>query len=375
MRKKKPYEELLLQNLKGELWKDIPGLEMYGQVSNFGRIKRLSYELEYSDGRIFIKPEMIIKPVVMKIPNAFMKDHVFFLRATMTLFRQQYNFSVARLVYHCFVERINLADDTIVILTKDRNGLNIRPSNLVKATLTQRQRRSFDLNRHQMPVPDEERIKRWVQKTRERLNKEISQYSMNGKRIKTFASIALASEETGISHSHISNRARGVEYSAGRFIWRFGKAPVVDITPMLEAIERRRKKNKQTFGKEVTQYTIGGKRIATFPTLRDAYLATGTRPSEISLVARGKRASAGGFFWKAGHGRARIDLSGHEHGATLKGKRRMRPVVQYSMDGKRLHKYEGIKLAARAVGVSSTSIIGALRGSQTTSGGFKWKYL
>lgn len=98
MTKKFPYQNLNLKSIKGEKWKDVPGLEMYAQVSNYGRIKRLAYELEYSDGRVFLKPEKIIKPVVMKIPNRFTNDHVSFLRATITLFKQKHNFSLARLV-------------------------------------------------------------------------------------------------------------------------------------------------------------------------------------------------------------------------------------------------------------------------------------
>jgi hypothetical protein len=37
--------------------------------------------------------------------------------------------------------------------------------------------------------------------------------------------------------------------------------------------------------------------------------------------------------------------------------------------------FESIKDAAHAVGVNSTSIIGALRGKQITSAGYKWEYL
>ena len=83
--KKYPYQNTGLKSLKGERWKNIPGFEMYFMVSNFGRIKRLEYELEYSDGRVYLKPARIIKPVLVKIPNVFMKDHIYFLRTSMTL--------------------------------------------------------------------------------------------------------------------------------------------------------------------------------------------------------------------------------------------------------------------------------------------------
>ncbi|MBK8787018.1 MAG: hypothetical protein IPN43_11135 [Chitinophagaceae bacterium] len=57
--KKYSYQNLEIKNMKGEKWKFIPGAELYFKVSNYGRIKRLEYELSYSDGRLYIKPEKL----------------------------------------------------------------------------------------------------------------------------------------------------------------------------------------------------------------------------------------------------------------------------------------------------------------------------
>ncbi len=375
LRQSYPYQILDVENLKGEKWKDIPNLEMYAQISNYGRIKRLAYELEYSDGRIFLKPEKIIKPVVMEIPNEFTNDHVFFLRVTITLFKQKHNFSLARLVYHCFKKPIDLNDESIVILARDHNGLNIKPSNLVQASLSQKQKKIFDLKRREPLDIDESGRRRAIANSKLVNNKPVTQYDLNGKKVKTFPSIAIASKETGISHSLISSRARGIEYSAGGYIWRQGKARKIDIAPMLEKVAHRRKQNKEKFGKKVSQYSMKGKRIGVFPTINDAAKATGVKNAEISKVIRKTRNSAGGFLWKEGYGPLNIDLSGHEYGEVLRAKRRQRPIMQYSKVGKPLQKFDGIKDAAAAVGVNSTSIIGALSGRQITSGGYKWKYL
>lgn len=372
---KYPYQNIGLANIKGERWKDIPGFEMYFKISSFGRIKRLEYELEYSDGRVYIKPEKIIKPVMMEIPNKFMNDTVFFLRTTITLHKQKYNYSIARLVYHCFVKPIKMDDDSVVILAKDRNGLNIKPSNLIKASLAEKQQRIFDLNRREPPVVEGEARERAIANSKLTNNKQVTQYNMQGKKIKTYPSIAIAAEKTGISHSHISNRARGTEFSAGGFIWRYGKAGSIDIKPMLTKIEQRRKRNKEIFGKKVSQYTMVGKRIATFPTINDAAKATGISNAEISNVMQSNRYSAGGFYWQKGYGPRRIDLSGYEYGEVLRAKNRQRPVRQYSKDGKPLQRFDSIKAAAEVVGVDSSTVIGALKGKHITAGGCKWKYL
>ena len=75
---------------------------------------------------------------------------------------------------------------------------------------------------------------------------------MKGAKIKTYPSVSVASKKTRISISHISPRARGIELSAGGFVWRYGKAVKIDIKPMIELIELRKKRNKEVFGEKVT---------------------------------------------------------------------------------------------------------------------------
>ena len=220
-----------------------------------------------------------------------------------------------------------MSNESTVILVKDHNGLNVRPSNLIQASLSQKQKRIFDFNRREPLVVDKEGRKKGITNSRLVNNKPVTQYDLKGRKIKTFPSIAVASKETGISHSHISSRARGVEYTAGGFIWRQGKARKIDITPMLEKIMLRKKQNKDSFGKKVSQYSIKGKRVAAFPTINDAAKATGIRHSDISKVIQKRRNSAGGFFWKEGYGPLHIDLPGHEYGEVLRAKRRQRPIM------------------------------------------------
>lgn len=370
-----PYKNLSLEDIEGEEWKDIPGLEMYFMISSYGRVKRLEYELEYSDGRVYIKPSKIIKPVLMKVPNAFVNDNIYFLHAGFTLFKRKYNFSIARLVYQCFIHSFDMKNDSIVILTKDRNGLNIRPSNLIKASVSQKQQRIFELHRREPLVIDKEAKQRAIAGAKLANNKQVTKYNIHGKKIETYQSVADAAEKTGISASHISSRARGTEFSAGGFIWRFGDAGEVDMNPVLETITHRKKANKEVFGKKVTQYEMSGKRVANFSTISDAAKAIGVSNSDISLAINGKGKSAGGFFWKEGQGPSFIDLSRYEYGEALRTKNRQRAICQYSKEGMFLRKFESIRKAAEAIGVHSTTVLGALKGKQKTAGGYKWEYL
>lgn len=103
-----PHQNLSLKNIKGERWKNIPGLEDYFMVSNFGRVKRLEYEMVYKNGAVYTKPERIIKSKFVSQKNRYKKDVTKFLVNRATLDGIRYNFMLSRLVYYCFVGKLNL---------------------------------------------------------------------------------------------------------------------------------------------------------------------------------------------------------------------------------------------------------------------------
>jgi hypothetical protein len=122
-------------NLKGEQWKNIPGLEGYFRISNIGRVKRLHYKKTCTNGVIRTYPERIIKPGNLWYYNAFMKDYLYFTTVKMKLNGVNYAFMISRLVYYCFVEKFDMDDyKHTYIINKDNNTLNILPRNLKKSS-------------------------------------------------------------------------------------------------------------------------------------------------------------------------------------------------------------------------------------------------
>lgn len=372
--KEYPYQNRSLEDIEGEEWKDIPRLDMYFLVSNYGRIKRLQYMLEYNDGRKYLKSPRIIKPVLVKIPNEFTNDNIYFLRATVTLFKQKYNLSIARLVYFVFIKPFDIGSKDIVILCKDGDGRNIKTSNLQLANLHDKQKRIFDLERRESLYKEGPDHLRGIEKARQVNNRQVTKYNMDGKKINTYPSITSAAKETGISHGQISHVANGIELTARGFIWRFGNVEEIDISPMLRHAEERKQRNKEHFGKKVTQFNMNGERIAIYPAILDAERLTGISGATISAVINGKMQSAGGFYWQKGSGPLKIDLKGYEYGQILRAKKKQRKIMQYSINGKYLHTFDSIKEAAKQAGVHSSTIIGALQGKQQTAGGYKWEY-
>lgn len=225
------YKNLELKNIKGERWKDLPKLKGYYQISNYGRIKRLEYEMKYANGAIYVKEEKIIKPGIINQPNNFKKDKTYFLTNRVILKKKKYNFTIARIVYYSFVERFNYADSNIVIICRDGDNFNIQASNLVKVTRSQKQQRITERKRFLSPFANlsPPLRKKQRQAILRSISKEVSQYDTHGKKINTFPSMAAAERATGVFASSIGSRAGGKGKTAGGFIWRFGKAPKIFV--------------------------------------------------------------------------------------------------------------------------------------------------
>lgn len=302
--KEYPYQNLSLDDMKGEKWEDIPGLDGYFLVSNFGRLKRLRRESLNAKGILTVFKEKIIAPRVMRTPNTYMNDFTFQLSAHIQAEGKRFHFPIRRLVYYCFVKPFDLNDRSVLIVSKKGNGLDIRPENLLAipyGDLTHRvikQRRVIP----EFRVPGIQHV--GMMASIKYTSKEITQYSDTGKKIKTYPSSMEASRQTGISNSHLRNAAAGIERSAGGYFWAFGHATRFDVKAFLG---KRRTNFKEKKGSKVTQYDKDGNRIARFLTMTDAACAVGAVSyTSISAVIRGINRSAHGYFWKPGWGKAKI---------------------------------------------------------------------
>jgi hypothetical protein len=370
--KKYPYQNLELGDIKDEIWEDIPGLDGYFMISSYGRVKRLKYEMQYKNGKTYVRPEKIIKPQINEAFNYYKKDYRKYLCNKVQLNYKLYTFSLGRMVYHCFVNRrFDMDNYSLVIFYKDDDCFNITPSNLLLANLSDKQSRIFSRKRVKSQFDlfskaFKNKIRKKISKT---ISRQVTQYTIEGKKIKTFSSLVNAQRATGVLGTGISHVARGKGISAGGFLWRWGNARQIDIQPVLEGINIMKRRRKI-----VTQYTMNGERVAVYPTIVKAGQATKTPLSGIGKVINKKAHSARGFYWMYGQGPKRIDLSGHEFGMNAAGKKHRKPVKQYSLQGKYLEIFESVKEAAAAVGLTSSALCGVLTGKYPTAGKYKWKY-
>lgn len=298
-----PYQDRSLRNIKGEQWKDIPGLEGYFRISNVGRIKRLKRESVNSRGTVVIYKEQIIAPRLMFASNHHTADTTAQLFAHLQVEGRRYHLPIRRLVFHCFVQPFDLKDKTITIICKNKNGLDMRASNLKMLTLGESARRIIRLNRRPPAFKNFDHQKAAMASAKVTA-KQISRYDLKGRRLSTYPSTMEASRQTGISHGYIANAAAGRERTAGGAFWSFGNAPRFDVSSFLE----KRRKGHQEKGSKVSQYDLSGHRIAQYSSLKEAAAALGVHYSGISANLRGITRTAYGCLWRRGWGRERIKV-------------------------------------------------------------------
>ncbi|HRE50423.1 MAG TPA: NUMOD1 domain-containing DNA-binding protein [Flavitalea sp.] len=134
--------------------------------------------------------------------------------------------------------------------------------------------------------------------------KQVSRYDEKGKRLATYPSTMEAARQTGLSVSHIGNAVRGRERTAGGSFWFFGSAAQIDIASFLA---KWREGYVET-GTKITQYDLNGCRIAQYSSIKEAAVALGVHYTGISANLRGITATAYGYRWRKGWGKARIKV-------------------------------------------------------------------
>lgn len=121
----------------------------------------------------------------------------------------------------------------------------------------------------------------------ERQKKHIFRYSLDGKYIDEFDSIADAAWELQVPVSGIGKAANGQLNQSHGYRWSFIKK---------DFLTKKYKSNS----KEIKQFSKEGIYIKTFPSARQAAIEVANNPkgvSNISAVARGERQTAYGFKW------------------------------------------------------------------------------
>lgn len=253
-----------------EEWRDIPGYEGYYKVSNKGRI--------YSIPRIGANGHKYGGSLC-----AITSRYQTYLGACLCKDGKQRTYSVHRLVAIAFIPN---PENLPIVNHKDENPMNNNVENL--EWCDQKYNAGYGTA-----------IARRVIKQRI----PIYQMTANGEIVKRFESMTRASLELGISMSVLTCACQGRNMLAAGYRWRYADDRLhqkyVDIRK-----ERELKYNSYLNSEHcslkicVSQYTVKGEYIATYPSIKKASEATNIPNQRISEVCRGVRETAGGYVWR-----------------------------------------------------------------------------
>jgi len=134
------------------------------------------------------------------------------------------------------------------------------------------------------------------------------------------------------------------------------------------------KENKMKISNKVDQYSIDGKFIRTFDSIKEASLSLGKRDNgSINNCCKGNRKTVWGYVWKYHNGKSfRINSENTnkvfgKHGVATE-------IIQYDMNGNELQRFKSSAEAGRILNLNSTCINRCCRGERKTYKGYKWKY-
>lgn len=292
-----PYENLLLIDLPGEIWRPFPVApfdECY-VVSNKGRIKREARIIRRKNVDCHL-PERIVKQSLLWRYNSHLKQEFYSLifRAIQNGFRKDY--PTGRIIYYAFVEPFDIFDPNLVIRYKDGNGLNVQPENLYLFERKNLARWILDNDRRSRLVgvsdrekwPQEE-VQRWIDLQK----KSVCQYDLEGQLVATYNSRLEAAGATGINATQITAAIKERQQTAGNFLWIEGanNPPQIDV-PELKLL------NSPVKHQKVAQYNLDGNLLQVFPTIKEAAESINISSTTLNHRIRRPTSPKDGFIWK-----------------------------------------------------------------------------
>lgn len=355
-----PYQNKSLKNLKGEFWKEVPGLEGYILVSNIGRIKSLLRYVERRNGKGVWLKERMVAQTPKKAFNSYIKDYTFHLTSKIGFEGKVICINVRRLVYEMFVdENLHKKDKRYwVVLVKRGNGLNNKASNLKLAQVGERMRISLQKNRniHLFYKASPEKFQAGIEKMRQKSFVQIDQYDLAGKFLANYKSIQEAAEKTSVGATNIISCAKKEQITAGGYVWRYAGDSYDGSYARLPRFQI------------VIMYSLKGKQLSLFANATKAAVASGINRHNIILALKGETKTAGGFIWRF----ADNPYKGEYGNVQPQGRR---AVGRANAKGKIINIFPSLSAASKQTGISVSGIWDRLNNKKKNNEKHTWKYL
>ena len=186
------------------------------------------------------------------------------------------------------------------------------------------------------------------------LSKKINQYSLDGKFIKTWDSIASVEERLKIACGSIVKCCKNQLKSAGNYVWRYYNGDNSNISPI----------HRSTNAKSVVQYSINGELVKEFSSIKEAQIFTGILRSEICSCCKYRVKTAGGYVWRyAG-----------EPFYYCRNRVCSKPVFQLDKNYTFIKEWNSAAEAGRTLHINKGNIGMCCRKERNYAGGYIWRY-
>jgi very-short-patch-repair endonuclease len=192
--------------------------------------------------------------------------------------------------------------------------------------------------------------------------KSVNQYTLDGKFVKTYKSITIASQETEITDTNISTVCTGNsnQKTAGKYLWRYNTGDTNDIKPFFhESI------------KAVAQYSLEGDLIKIYKSIafasRELDIFQGR--AEISKACNGILASSNNFMWRFVNGDDVIEKI-DPYRIQVKGKKEQ--VIEMYKDGILIDSFYNVYEASNKTNKSRSLINRCISGKLVDRTGYTW---
>ena len=125
--------------------------------------------------------------------------------------------------------------------------------------------------------------------------------------------------------------------------------------------------------KAISQYDKAGRKVAFYPSLKEAAQHCRVSLSTISNAANKWILTAGGFIWRYGDSPNKIKLDDLAQKMDKYLSKVSQQITQYDRKGVRVSLYPSIKEASRITGFNKSTISACLNGRLRTANGFFWQ--
>jgi hypothetical protein len=125
--------------------------------------------------------------------------------------------------------------------------------------------------------------------------------------------------------------------------------------------------------KRIIQYSLEGKQLCIFTSIKEASMEVGIPSSNLTRVLKKDSLTAGGFIWRYYPSRKKISTDYIRKRKASKITQSRKAIKQYSFSGRLLRTFRSISEAALKMKIAPCSISNCLAGRTKQTGGYIWR--